>query len=129
VLSMMRWASVQNWRTNFGIQSDLKPCKWTAFGSRRFALRGVDSSAHGVIYPRSNPFHLTSVVSTLRTRARLVENDSLVSLFLLLFLCFLQEQDTDPGDHEGHNACVYGERDVNREQLAAENWGDHATYP
>ena len=55
-----------------------------------------------------------------------MENDSL-GFLPFLFLCLLQEEDTDPGDHEGHSARVNGERNIDREQLSAENRGNHAT--
>lgn len=53
----------------------------------------------------------------------LVENDCFRSF---LFLCLLQEEDTDPGDHEDYDARVNGKGNVNCEQQSPQNRGDHS---
>lgn len=52
-----------------------------------------------------------------------MENDPFLAF---LFLCLLQEEDTDPGDHEGHDARVNREGNVDREQQSTEDRGDHS---
>jgi len=50
------------------------------------------------------------------------------SFLAFLFLCLLQEEDTNPGDHERHDTHVNGEGNVDSEQQSTEERSDHSPY-